>query len=90
MKGTGSSATITGDTYTGKGDGDWLDYGIEVGAGGSATITGNTITGATGVASADGSTSAGIEITTYYGAGHQRHDLEQHRHRQHGGGRCRL
>ena len=69
VKGTGSTATITGNTYTGKGVGDWLDYGIEIGAGGSATITGNTITDAVGVAASDGSTSAAIMVTTYYGSG---------------------
>ena len=63
VKGDASTATITGNTYTGKGDGDWLDYGIEFGAGGTGTVTGNTITGATGVASTDSSTSAGIQVT---------------------------
>ena len=42
--GTGATAEMIGNTYTGKGSGDFLDYGIEIGGGASATITGNTIT----------------------------------------------
>jgi hypothetical protein len=64
-----TTGTCSGNSYTGKGPGNWLDYAVEVGGGAQAVITGNNITGNTGVASVDGSTSAGVIVSTYYGPG---------------------
>lgn len=61
-----SAVTITDNVYTGKGPGNWLDYGIEVGHNSTATISGNIISGNTGVASVDGSTSAAVVVSTYF------------------------
>ena len=63
--GTGTTAEMIGNTYTGKGLGDFLDYGIEIGGGASATITGNTITNC-GPSTIDGSASAGILVNSLY------------------------
>jgi parallel beta-helix repeat protein len=69
--GTGGPAvtgTFQGNTYTGKGAGDWLDYAVEVGAGAVVDIIGNDISGNLGVAG-DGSTSAGVLVTTFFADG---------------------
>jgi hypothetical protein len=62
-------ALIENNVIEGKGIGDHLDYGVEVEGGSSAVIKGNTISAARGVASADGSISAGILATTYFASG---------------------
>ena len=62
-------ATITDSTYAGKGVGTHLDYGIEFGGGGTGTVDGFNVSECTGVATVDGSTSAGIYATDYWGLG---------------------
>jgi len=59
-----TDAQIIGNIYTGKGDGDWLDYGIEIGGGAVAHIEGNTIAGI-GESTTDWS-SAAIMVTDAY------------------------
>ena len=51
----------------GKGTGNFLDYFVDI-EGGTVTISNNTVTACLGVAS-DGSTSAGMNVATYYNLG---------------------
>ncbi len=62
-----TDAKILGNTYTGKGEGDWLDYCVEIGGGAKATINGNSIENC-GPSTTDWS-SAGIMLTELYGEG---------------------
>jgi len=66
-------ATIERCCYTGKGTGDWLDYFSCVDSFGAslgiASFDECTISGNRGVASTDGSTSAGVLFTTFFGLG---------------------
>lgn len=64
-----SNANIYDNIFIGKGAGDHLDYAIEIESGASASITNNNISNNKGVASTDGSTSAGIMATTYFASG---------------------
>lgn len=68
--GTGVSGSVVEDSFfAGKGDGDFLDYGVELGAGATAVLRRNLVTACRGVASVDGSTSAGFLISTFFGPG---------------------
>ena len=58
----GGTGTFSGNTYLGKGNGDWLDYAFDIEYGSQVIIDNNQISDNKGVASVDGSESAGISI----------------------------
>ncbi len=64
----GPSVTVQSCVYAGKGAGDHLDYLAQVDFGGQCLVMETTVTNCQGVA-ADGSTSAGVFVTTFNGPG---------------------
>ena len=66
-----ANALFDNNSYTGKGVGDWLDYALDISNGAVVSVTNSTISGNRGIASSDGSTSACILVSTFFGPGTQ-------------------
>lgn len=58
-----------GNSFVGKGDGNFLDYGLELGGGAQVAAWNNVHTDCRGVAASDGSGSAGVLASTFFGPG---------------------
>ncbi|MCK6473504.1 MAG: Ig-like domain-containing protein [Planctomycetes bacterium] len=56
-------------TFIGQGNGDRVNYGVEVGAGAVVQIQNSTFSDYAGITSNDGSTSAGVAVSTFFAAG---------------------
>jgi uncharacterized repeat protein (TIGR01451 family) len=68
--GTGINGSVfDSNTYMGKGVGDFLDYGLDISAGADITVSNNRIENNFGIASVDGSVSAGALVSTFFAAG---------------------
>lgn len=61
-----TAGVIENNTFTGKGVGDWVEYGVQLEAGATATVQNNTFSNYKGIASSDGSNSAGILASSYF------------------------
>jgi hypothetical protein len=64
----GTTGQFSGNTYTGKGWGNWVDYGIEIGDGASVLVSGNRIQNCRGL-TFSGLESAGILVDTLLAPG---------------------
>ena len=63
----GANGNFEGNTYTGKGAVDALDYAMDISRGAVVTVTDNTVINNTAVAISDGSTSAGFLVSDFFG-----------------------
>jgi len=63
----GASGNFEGNTYTGKGAVDALDYAMDISRGAVVTVTNNIVTNNSATASVDGSASAGFLVSDFFG-----------------------